>query len=66
MSEYFSMSKGVKQDRVLSSMLFSLNIDPLLLKLKQFGVGCHIIGKSYRMLTFLKNNSILFQKKNTT
>ena len=47
MSEYFSVSNGVKQGGVLSSMLFSLYIDQLLVilqKLKQLGVGCHING----------------------
>ena len=33
MSEYFSVSNGVKQGGVLSSMLFRLYIDPLLQKL---------------------------------
>ena len=42
MSEYFFVSNGVKQGGVLSLMLFSLYIDPLLQKLKQSGVGCHI------------------------
>ena len=33
MSEYFYVSNGVKQSGVISSMLFSLYIDPLLQKL---------------------------------
>ena len=65
-------------------------IDPLLQKLKQSGVGCHINGNFLGVLsyadditlicpsirglnkilkicnTFSKNNSILFNKKNTT
>ena len=43
MSEYISVSNGVKQDKILSSMLFSLYIDPLLQKFKQSDVGCHMI-----------------------
>ena len=51
MSEYFSVSNGVKQGGVLSSMLFSLYIDPLLEKLKQSGVGCHINGNFMGVLS---------------
>ena len=56
MSEYFAVSNGVKQDGVLSSMLFSLYIDLLLEKLKQSIVGCHImviLWGFYRMLMTL-------------
>ena len=49
MSEY---SNGVKQGGVLSSMLFSLYIDPLLHKLKQSGVGCHINGNFMGVLSY--------------
>ena len=43
MSEYLSVSNGVKQGGILSAM-FSPCVDPLLQKLKQSGVGCHING----------------------
>ena len=52
MSEYFSVSNGVKQGGVLSSMLFSLYIDPLLQKLKQSAVGCHINGNFMGVLSY--------------
>lgn len=43
-SEYFDTSNGVKQGGVLSAILFSLYIDPLLMKLQESGYGCHING----------------------
>ena len=56
MSEYLSVSNGVKQGGVLSSMLFILYIDPLLQKLKQSGVAAIlmvILWESCRMLMTL-------------
>ena len=41
-TSYVSMSNGVKQGGVISSIWFSLYIDPLLLELKRSGIGCHI------------------------
>ena len=43
-TSYFSMSNGVKQGGAISSILFSLYIDLLLLELKRSGIGCHING----------------------
>ena len=37
----FSVSNGVKQDGVLSPVLFTIYIDKLLLELRQQGVGCY-------------------------
>ena len=45
-SGYFSMSNGVKQGGVLSVILFTINIDKLLCKLKRSGLGCRM-GNSY-------------------
>ena len=59
MSEYLSVSNGVKQGGVLSSMLFSLYIDPLLLKLKQSGVGCHINGNFMGGLSYADNLTLI-------
>ena len=52
MSEYLSVSNGLKQGGVLSSMLFSLYIDPLLQKLKQSSVGCLINGNFMGVLSY--------------
>ena len=41
-SQYFELSNGVKQDGVLSPILFNIYIDKLLLELKGSGYGCHI------------------------
>ena len=42
LSQYFELSNGVKQGRVLSSILFNIYIDKLLLELNGSGYGCHI------------------------
>ena len=42
LSQYFELSNGVKQGGVLSSILFNIYIDKLLLELKRSGYGCHI------------------------
>ena len=60
MSEYLSVSNGVKQGGVLSSsMLFSLYIDPLLQKLKQSGVGCHINGNFMGVLSYADDITLI-------
>ena len=38
------MAKEVKQGEVISSIFLSLDIDPLLDRLRMSGFGCHIIG----------------------
>ena len=45
-SASFSISNGIKQGGVISSLLFSLYIDEPFLLLKQSGLGCHI-GLTY-------------------
>ena len=42
LSQYFELSNGVKQGGVLSSILFNIYIDKLLLELQGSGYGCHI------------------------
>ena len=42
LSQYFQLSNGVKQDGVLSPILFTIYINKLLLELKGSGYGCHI------------------------
>ena len=41
-SDYFSISNGVKQGGVISPVMFNLYLDSLLISLKQSGLGCHI------------------------
>ena len=43
-SDYFSISNGVKQGGVISLVMFNLYLDNLLFSLKQSGIGCHING----------------------
>ena len=45
-SDSFSLSKGAKQGSLISSLLFSIYVDNLCLKLKQLGLGCHV-GLTY-------------------
>ena len=41
-TDYFTISNGVKQGSVLSSILFSL--DQLVSRLRHIGMGCHMDG----------------------
>ena len=59
MSEHFSVSNGVKQGGVLSSILSSLYIDPLLEQLKQSGVGCHINGNFMGVLSYADHITLI-------
>ena len=59
MSEYVSVSNGVKRGGVLSSMLFSLYINPLLQKLKQSGGGCHINGNFMGVLSYADDITLI-------
>ena len=43
-SDYLSISNGVKQGGVISPVMFNLYLDNLLISLKQSGLGCHING----------------------
>ena len=41
-SPLFEMGNGVKQGGVLSPFLFGLYLDPLLIKIRNSGLGCHV------------------------
>ena len=43
-SDYFSISNGVKQGGVISPVMFNLYLDNLFISLKQSGLCCHING----------------------
>ena len=43
-SDYFTMSNGVKQGGVLSPVLFSLNLDQLIAQLRHLDMGCYMNG----------------------
>ena len=45
-SETFNISNGVKQDGIISSLLFSIYINNLFLELRTSGLGCHV-GLTY-------------------
>ncbi len=42
-SEWFNVTTGVKQGGVLSPTLFGVCVDGMLLQLKEFGIGYHIV-----------------------
>ena len=44
LSGTFNTSSGVKQGGVLSTLLFTIYLDGLILSLKDLGVGCHLNG----------------------
>ena len=43
-SDYFTISNGVKQGGVLSPVLFSIYLDQLIVQLRLLGMGCYIKG----------------------
>ena len=44
LGEYFDVITGVKQGGVFSPRLFTVYVDDLILKLRERGIGCHILG----------------------
>ena len=43
-TDYLTISNGVKQGGVLSPILFSLYLDQLISRLRHIGMGCHMNG----------------------
>ena len=43
-SDYFTISNGVKQGGVLSPVLFSIYLDQLIVQLRHLGMGCYMNG----------------------
>ena len=43
LSKPFSVQNGVRQGGVVSGLMFNIYLDILLCKLKDKGVGCHIV-----------------------
>ena len=41
-SDYFTISNGVKQGGVLSPVLFSIYLDQLIAQLRHLGMGCYM------------------------
>ena len=59
MSEYFTMENGVKQGGVISSIFFSIYIDPLLLQLRNLGYGCHLNGVYMGALSYADDITLI-------
>ena len=60
MSGYLSVSNGIKHGGALSTMLFSLYIDPLLRDYVITGVGCHINGTLMGVLSYADGITLIF------
>ena len=43
-SDQFGMTTGTRQGSILSPVLFLVYMDPLLLELRDLGIGCHVAG----------------------
>ena len=43
-SDYFTISNGVKQGGLLSPVLFSIYLDQLIVQLRHLGMGCYMNG----------------------
>ena len=51
-SDSFSQGNGVKQGAVLSPILFAIYLDPLLQRLRDCGVGCHVGNTSTNVFAY--------------
>ena len=58
-SEYFKVLTGTKQGGVLSPRLFSMYMDGLILRLKQAGIGCHILNVFLACLLYADDMCLL-------
>ena len=63
LSEPFSVSKGVRQDGILSPLFFSIYMDDLLLELKESGIGCHIGNHYFGVLGYADDIVLLCPSK---
>ncbi len=59
MSGQFGVVNGVKQGGVLSSLLFAVYIDGLLIRLEETGVGCHMSIRFIGALAFADDLNLL-------
>ena len=51
-AEYICMHNGAKQGAIISPILFTINIDDLLIKLKHSCIGCNIYNQYIGALTY--------------
>ena len=51
-SDYFTISNGVKQGGVLSPVLFSIYLDQLIVQLRLLGMGCYMNGLFTRVFIY--------------
>ncbi len=58
-SSYFNVSNGVKQGEVISSILFCIYIDSLLVELEKSGVGCFMRGVYSRAFGYADDLKLL-------
>ena len=58
-TDYFTMSNGVKQGGVLSPILFNLYLDQLISRLRHIGMGCHMNGLSTGVCIYADDITLL-------
>ena len=58
-TDYFTISNGVKQGGVLSPILFSLYLDQLISRLRHIGMGCHMNGLFTRVCIYADDITLL-------
>ena len=58
-TDYFTISNGVKQGGILSPILFSLYLDQLISRLRHIGMGCHMNGLFTRVFIYADGITLL-------
>jgi len=51
-SSWFQISAGVRQGGILSPVLFTIYLDPLIVQLRHLGLGCTVFGEFYGCLLY--------------
>ena len=58
-SDYFTITNGVKQGGVLSHVLFSIYLDLLIAQIRHLGLGCYMNGLFTGVLIYADDSTLL-------
>ena len=58
-SLYFSIHNGAKQGWVISPILFNLYLDPMLIRIRESRIGCHITNVFTGSLPYAEDVTII-------